>query len=110
MVWLQTHLLALGLFATLMTLCWLFVPKRTTFTSLMAFLAWSLIAYYGAEAERITTDGTRVDAAFPEGLQWFLVAIALLSALCFVLYRFGAYPPNERGADERIDSNPAYNE
>lgn len=108
---LHSYALALAGFATLLTLSWLFIESRTTFTSGMSFLSWGLLAILGGDIEKIAMDGTRVSAGAPEELRWFLTALSLLSALVFVLYRIGEYPPDdERTADENIEAadKPTY--
>lgn len=91
----ETHWLALGALSVLLTLAWLFIEIRVTTTSFMSFVSWSLMALTGGDVERITNDGTTVQAAATPELRYLLFAFGLLSLLAFILYQIGAYPPED---------------
>lgn len=92
---LETHWFILVAGATLSTIAWLFVERRVTTTTGLAAALWSFAALTGGKnLERITMDGTRVATPAPE-LQYVCTALAALSLLAALLYRFGAYPPQD---------------
>jgi hypothetical protein len=98
---LQSYWLALGVFALLMTVGWLFRPtERVTFTSLFAAAGWALMAITASDLERLTEGGDRVAAGLGLSPQLFLTALALLSMLAALLYRLDAYPPDEGLTEE----------
>ena len=89
----QSLWLALGVFALVMTLAWLFVDtRRVTVTTGLAFGAWATMALTGGDVTRVLEDGTRLATDIPE-LQYISAALALLSALALILHVFGHYPP-----------------
>lgn len=91
---LQEYWFGLALFAGACTAAWLFRPHTgTTVTSFLAFVGWTLAAVFGGEVDRLLDDGSTAEAAVPDEIRLFIVLLALLSFLAFVLYRVGVYPP-----------------
>lgn len=97
----QIYWLGLGIFATIMTLAWLFPalfgapdPEfgRVTLTSLVSFLAWGVMALYAPTVETIQ-GGSVIDAAVSIEVQLFVAALSVVSLLTLVLYQLGVYPP-----------------
>lgn len=90
----EAHWFAVGAFATLMTLAWLFIEKRITTTSALSAICWSFMAITGGNLTRYTQTGAEIslDAGV---LQYACTALAMLSFLALALYRFDHYPPRE---------------
>lgn len=92
---------ALGLFAVIMTLFWAaFMPtKRVYLTSGFSGGAWAIMAFTARDLTRVTNNGVELSVEEP-ALQMFSAALAVLSFLVLILYRFGAYPPESEPADK----------
>jgi len=100
---LESHWMAVGAFSLVMTLGWLFVDVRVTTTGLLAAMGWITMALTGDTLERITQDGSRVDASAGV-LVWLCTALAILSLLAVLLYQFDAYPPETEDPKEVMTS------
>lgn len=91
----QIYWFGIGVFALLMTLAWLFRPlERTTFTSLFAGAAWGLMAITATDLRTTTKSGIELTTGAGLEVQLFLSAMAILSLLAGLLYRFDLYPPD----------------
>lgn len=90
----QTYYLALGLFAGVLTLAWLFIEARVTVTSFLAMVSWALLAVLGGSVEKLLDDGTTAAAPVPDTVRWLLFGLALLSFIALALYQLGVYPPD----------------
>lgn len=90
----ESHWFALGGFSMLMTLGWLFVEERVTTTAALAAGGWAYMALTADSLVRYTDTGTEI-AVSAGSLAYFCTALALLSLLALLLYRFGLYPPQE---------------
>lgn len=102
----QIYWLALAGFATLLTFCWMFVPRRLFVTTGIGGASWSTLALTGGGIEKVLRDGTRVAAPAPE-LQYVAVGMAVLSFLALLLYYFDYYPPS--GETDAAGHNPRRN-
>lgn len=90
----ESHWFAVAAFSMIFTLGWLFVEKRVTTTAMLAAAGWSFCAFTAQSLTRITQTGAEVSV--PAGsLAYFCIALALVSLLALVLYRFGLYPPTD---------------
>lgn len=91
------HWWAVVLFAFAMTAAWLFVEKRTTTTALLAGAAWSFAALTGGNLTRHAfSSGVHSTYTVSTGyIQYLAMLMAILSFLVLLLYRLGAYPPEE---------------
>lgn len=101
------HWYAVGVFATIMTLAWLFVDVRVTFTTLFAGAGWGYMALTGSNVEKVLQDGSTTSIGDPS-LQLFVGALAALSILASVLYRFGLYPPESIPERDGEGDDPAH--
>jgi len=90
----ESQWLAVGAFATLMTLAWLFVQQRLTTTTAFAGIAWSWMALTGGGVTKLGESGTVVEASVGS-LQFLCALFAILSFAALMLSRFGHYPPDE---------------
>jgi hypothetical protein len=90
----QTYWLGMAVLATLLTFAWLFVERRVIMTGLFAGFIWVFLALTGDDVYRITETGEQVAA--PVGvIQYFTLAMGILSLLAVILYWSGHYPPEE---------------
>jgi len=86
--------------AFLLTLCWLFVERRTFLTTATAAALWAYCSTTAGSLEvRSVEAGTRYAVDLP-GLSYLCLGMALFSILALVLHYFEAYPPRA----DRIDS------
>jgi len=83
---------ALGVFATLNVYWWLIEERRITTTSIMSAATFGLMAVTARDVQAYTGCGAPVEVGSAT-MQYVAVALALLSFLAFILYRFGEYPP-----------------
>lgn len=91
---LQSTWLAVGAFATLMTVAYLFRPReRVTFSSLFAGVGWAWMAFVAGNVETLAPGTGEAVSASEPSLQYVLTALALLSWTVTLLYRFDEYPP-----------------
>ena len=88
----ESQWLAVGGFASVMTLAWMFADRRITVTGLMAGLSWAWMAMLADDVTKYTDSGTEVSAS-AGSLAYFCIAMSFLSFLAVVLYQFGQYPP-----------------
>jgi hypothetical protein len=98
---LQTYWLALGGFATLMTLLWMFALRDELYVE-AAFStgAWGLMAFAAPDVQTLTEAGERVAASTGEPVQLFTGALAVICGLVLVLHHWDLYPV-ERAAETR---------
>lgn len=90
----EAHWFAVGGFALLMTLSWLFADRRIMVTSLFATAGWSWMAFTASGVVRYTESGTEI-ALELGAIQYIVLGLALLSGLVPILYYFDHYPPRQ---------------
>jgi len=91
----ELHWLAVGVFATILTLGWIYRPdERLTTTAMLSTGAWAWMALTAQSLTRYTETGETIDVA-AGSLAYFPAFLAVLSMLALILYRFGHYPPRE---------------
>lgn len=93
--------LALGIFASLCTYSYAIkAPNtRTYLTAGAATAAWAIMAIVAPAVTTLTDAGESVAVAAPTELRLFVTGLAVFSALVFVLYWVGLYPPEIADAD-----------
>lgn len=91
----RTYWLALGAFAMVMMLLWMFAPRdRTYLTSVLAFGAWAIMAFTAETLETVSS-GAIVAAPASREVALFCGVLAALSGVVGVLYHFDHYPPEK---------------
>jgi hypothetical protein len=90
----QTYYLALGLFAGVITLAWLFIEERVTVTAFLSMVSWALLAVLGGSVDVMLDNGAVEPAPVPDTVRWLLFGLALLSFIALALYQLGVYPPD----------------
>lgn len=97
----MTVWLALGVFASVLTLLYLVVTprQRVYFTSGFAGIAWLTMAFTAPGVQRMTESGEVVTAGLGIPIQYFVGLLGLLSLTVTILYRLGEYPPPEKEAN-----------
>jgi hypothetical protein len=91
-------------FAGVLTLAWLFIERRITTTAGLAGAIWAVLALTGGSLTRQTDSATH--AVGSPQLQYVSLALAVLSFLALLLYRFDAYPPRDDDAYDTTTTNP----
>jgi hypothetical protein len=84
---------ALGVFGTIMLLCWLFIDdKRVVATGTLSTATWGMMAITAGTVQKTTLDGTKI-ATDLGALQYFTMGLSLLSLLAVLMYWADHYPP-----------------
>ena len=106
---LARYAFALGAFASILTLAWLFLDdRRVTFTSGLSFTLWAYLALSTGDLTVFDPTGGQTPAPLPDEYRMILALLAMLSLLAFILYRVGIYPPTEENVGEGVPDAPQW--